>query len=91
MNAWTGMQVLYLCLKKNKKKKKKKKKKKTAVEISKDEAAGYLMDEGQISPKLHAEMQARMDQMRLLSSEEEGMGPSDMMAKDDDEDMADDI
>jgi hypothetical protein len=46
MNAWRGMQVLYLHPKKNKKKKKKKK---MAAEISEDEAATYLMDEGQIS------------------------------------------
>jgi hypothetical protein len=68
-----------------------KKKKKLVVEISKDEAAAYLMDEGQISPELHAKMQVRIDQMRLLLSEEEGMGPSDAMAKDDNEEMADDI
>jgi hypothetical protein len=84
MNAWTGMQVLYLCPKK-------KKKKKTAAEISEDEAAAYLTDEGQILPELHIEMQVRIDQMRLPSSEEEGMGPLDMMAKDDDKEMADDI
>jgi hypothetical protein len=86
MNTWMGMQVLYLH---PKKKKKKKKKKKLAAEISKDEAATYLMDEGQISPELHTNMQVRIDQMRLLSSEEEGMGPSDKRAKDDDEEMAD--
>jgi hypothetical protein len=71
MNTWMGMQILYLCPKK------KKKKKKTEMKISEDKAAAYLMDEGQISPKLHAEMQARIDQIRLSSSEEEGMGPSD--------------
>jgi hypothetical protein len=84
MNAWMGMQVLYLCPKK-------KKKKKTAAEISKDEAAAYLMDEGQISPKLHTKMQVRIDQMSLPLSEEEGMGPLDTMAKDDDEEMADNV
>jgi hypothetical protein len=42
-----GTQVLYLCPKK---------KKKSAVEISEDDAAAYLMDEGQILPKLHAKM-----------------------------------
>jgi hypothetical protein len=42
-------------------------------------------------PKLHTEMQVRIDQMRLPSSEEEGMEPSDVMAKDDDKEMADDI
>jgi hypothetical protein len=47
------------------------------------------MDEGQILSELHAEMQARIDQMRLPLSEEEGMGPLDMMAKDDDKEMAD--
>jgi hypothetical protein len=86
MNVWMGTQVLYLCPKK-----KKKKKSKMAAEISEDEAATYLMDEGQILPELHTKMQVRIDQMRLLSSEEEAMGPSDVMAKDDDEEMADNI
>jgi hypothetical protein len=46
MNAWMGMQVLYLCPKK----KKKKKKSKMAAEISEDEAATYLTDEGRYHP-----------------------------------------
>jgi hypothetical protein len=45
MNAWMGMQVLYLHPKK-----KKKKKSKMVVEISKDEATTYLTDEGRYCP-----------------------------------------
>jgi hypothetical protein len=36
-------------------------------------------------------MQVRIDQLRLPSSEEEEMGPSDVMAKDDDKGMADHV
>ena len=87
MEGWTGMQVHYLCVKK----KKKKKKSKTVAERSKDKAEAYLTDEGQISPELDTIMTARIAQYMMPPPEEEGMGPSDAMAKDGDADMTDDV
>ena len=57
-------------------------KKKSADKISKDEADAYLTDEDLMSPESRAEMDAQVAQLRLLPTEEEGMGLSDMMAKD---------
>jgi hypothetical protein len=88
LDGWTGTQVHYL---RPKKKKNKKKLAKSAVQKSEDKVDAYLTDEGQGLAELDALMVVNMAQYMLLPPQEDRMGTSDVMPKDGDVDMADDM